>query len=70
MSYNYTNYTIILRGHIPLFLLDKYKEWCHTNISVNDWEWTGGHSYKDFRFWFRKQEDLLAFKLVFGLHDV
>lgn len=69
MTFGLTNYVVVLREHVPVFVFTKYKQWLVENVGDNDWEWSGGHP-EPIRVWFRKQEDLLAFKLVFGIHNV
>lgn len=43
------------------------RKWCEENVSVDDYGygWTGYSQNDHFMFYFRKQEDLLAFTLKF-----
>jgi len=56
---------------ITVFQTDKeietYKEWCKERVGVNGWNYYGKHRKVPCEFRFKRSEDLLAFKLVFGL---
>lgn len=48
--------------------LEEYKEWCKRNVGPNGWNYFGFYRKIPCEFRFKKSEDLLAFKLAFGLH--
>lgn len=48
-------------------LIDVYKEWCKERVGVNNWNYYGKYRKVPCEFRFKREEDLLAFKLVFGL---
>lgn len=48
--------------------LDECKDWCRKNIGTNGWNYYGQYRKIPFEFRFKRTEDLLAFKLKFGLH--
>jgi hypothetical protein len=56
---------------ITIFAADKdietYKEWCKDRVGANGWNYYGKYRKKPCEFRFKRQEDLLAFKIVFGL---
>ena len=47
--------------------LEKYKDWCKENVGPMDWVYYGLHQKTPCNLLFRHQDDLLAFKLTFGL---
>lgn len=47
--------------------IEVYKEWCKERIGANGWNYYGKHKVVPCEFRFKREEDLLAFKLVFGL---
>jgi hypothetical protein len=58
-------------GMITVFATDKeveaYKEWCKERVGANEWNYYGKYRKKPCEFRFKREEDLLAFKLVHGL---
>ena len=42
-------------------------EWCKENVGANGWNYYGLYREKPCEFRFKRGEDLLAFKLRFGL---
>jgi hypothetical protein len=47
--------------------LTKYKEWCKDRVGTNGWNYYGQYRKIPFEFRFKRGEDLVAFKLTFGL---
>lgn len=47
--------------------LDIYKDWCKENVGTNGWNYYGIYRKVPCEFRFKRSEDLLAFKLKFGL---
>jgi hypothetical protein len=45
------------------------KEWCRLMVGTNGWNYYGKYKKVPCEFRFKRGEDLVAFKLVFGLHD-
>ena len=45
----------------------EYKDWCAVNVGANNWNYYGYEKKRPFEFRFKKQEDLLAFRLRFGI---
>lgn len=52
------------KGYI---LLTKYKSWCKENVGKDNWNYYGVHQKTPYIFRFKREEDLLAFRLVFGI---
>ncbi|HEY6436120.1 MAG TPA: hypothetical protein VIY47_05995 [Ignavibacteriaceae bacterium] len=48
-------------------LIDELKRWCKETIGTNGWNYYGMYRKIPFEFRFKRSEDLLAFKLTFGL---
>lgn len=48
-------------------IIEKYKEWCKERVGVNGWNYYGKYRKKPCEFRFKREEDLLAFRLVHGL---
>ena len=51
-------------------LLDSCKTWCKNVIGTNGWNYYGQYRKIPFEFRFKREEDLVAFKLKFGEHCV
>ena len=51
----------------PDGILEEYKEWCKERVGVNGWNYYGKYRRIPCEFRFKRGEDLVAFKLVFGL---
>lgn len=49
--------------------LDEYKEWCKTQVGANKWNYYGIYRKIPCEFRFKCGEDMLAFKLRFGLYE-
>ena len=47
--------------------INRCKEWCKTVIGNNRWNYYGVFKKVPCEFRFKREEDLVAFKLVFGL---
>jgi hypothetical protein len=47
--------------------INKCKRWCIANVGANNWNYYGYEKKRPVEFRFKKEEDLLAFRLVFGL---
>lgn len=48
-------------------LLNEYKQWCKEKVGANGWNYFGQYRNIPYEFRFKKAEDLLAFKLTFGV---
>lgn len=48
-------------------IVEDYKEWCKERVGTNGWNYYGQHKKRPCEFRFKREEDLLAFKLRFGL---
>lgn len=46
-----------------------YREWCKINVGPNAWNYYGEYKQTPLEFRFKREEDLLAFIITFGLHD-
>lgn len=47
--------------------VEKLKQWCRENVGANGWNYYGLNRLNPCEFRFKRSEDLLAFKLRFGL---
>lgn len=47
--------------------LNQYSAWCKERVGPNGWNYFGMYQKVPFEFRFKRQEDLLAFRLTFGL---
>lgn len=47
--------------------INRCKEWCKIVIGSNNWNYYGVYRKVPCEFRFKREEDLVAFKLVFGL---
>jgi hypothetical protein len=47
--------------------IESYKDWCKEYVGANNWNYYGEHKIVPCEFRFKKSEDLLAFKIRFGL---
>lgn len=47
--------------------LNAYRQWCKKNIGKNGWNYFGRYRKVPCEFRFRREEDLLAFRLTFGV---
>ncbi len=47
--------------------IEVYKNWCKENIGANNWNYYGLYRQIPCEFRFKLPEDLLAFRLTFGL---
>jgi hypothetical protein len=47
--------------------IEKLKDWCREKVGANGWNYYGYYRIKPCEFRFKRSEDLLAFKLTFGL---
>lgn len=50
--------------------IESYKEWCKERVGANNWNYYGEHKKVPCEFRFKRREDLVAFKLVFGLYEL
>jgi hypothetical protein len=48
-------------------ILETYKNWCKECVGADNWNYYGMHKKVPCEFRFKKSEDLLAFKMKFGL---
>lgn len=51
----------------PDGVLEEYKEWCKERVGANGWNYYGKYRKQPCEFRFKRGEDLVAFKLTFGL---
>lgn len=51
----------------PDGILEEYKEWCKDRVGANSWNYYGKYRKIPCEFRFKRGEDLVAFKLTFGL---
>jgi hypothetical protein len=51
----------------PDGILEEYKEWCKERVGANGWNYYGKYRKRPCEFRFKREEDLLAFRLVHGL---
>lgn len=54
--------------HPTAIAINACKEWCKNVIGTNGWNYYGMYRKIPFEFRFKREEDLLAFKLIFGKH--
>ena len=54
---------------IIVTLDDKYTYWLKRNVPKHDWDIYINGLSQQLGYEFRNEEDVLAFKLAFGLHD-
>jgi hypothetical protein len=47
--------------------IEVYKNWCKEHVGANNWNYYGEYRTIQYEFRFKNSEDLLAFKLRFGL---
>lgn len=47
--------------------IESYKTWCKEQVGADGWNYYGKYRKVPCEFRFKRGEDLLAFKLVFGL---
>ena len=47
--------------------IEQYKRWCKERVGANGWNYFGQYRQVPFEFRFKRPEDLLAFKITFGL---
>lgn len=52
---------------LPDGVLEEYKEWCKERVGANGWNYYGKYRKIPCEFRFKHGEDLVAFKLTFGL---
>ena len=50
-----------------LVQLEGYKQWCKDRVGTNGWNYYGYYRKVPCEFRFKRSEDLVAFKLTFGL---
>ena len=48
-------------------IVEEYKEWCKETVGANNWNYYGKYRKIPCEFRFKREEDLLAFRMVFGL---
>lgn len=48
-------------------LADEYKQWCKEVLGQDNWNYFGEWRLIPYQFCFKREEDLLAFKLKFDL---
>lgn len=48
--------------------IDNLKAWCKERVGQNGWNYYGMYRKVPYEFRFKRKEDLLAFKMTFGLH--
>lgn len=54
-------------GEVDQALLTQYRTWCRERIGANGWAYYGQYRKIPFEFRFRREEDLLAFRLAHGV---
>ena len=56
--------------HPTVQIANTCREWCKETIGTNGWNYYGMYRKIPYEFRFKREEDLLAFKLRFGEHCV
>jgi hypothetical protein len=60
-------YHTVVKLYPEQALLNHYSQWCKERVGANGWNYYGMYQKVPYEFRFKREEDLLAFKLTFGL---
>jgi hypothetical protein len=68
-TYNFYNFTnvVVVDEYPPDEIIERGKQWCKERVGSNGWNYYGKYRKVPCEFRFKNEEDLLAFKLTFGL---
>ena len=54
--------------HPTVQIVNTCKDWCKETLGTGGWNYYGMYRKIPFEFRFKRAEDMLAFKLIFGEH--
>lgn len=64
---NYRSYQRAVELYPSFETIKEYSDWCKLQVGADGWNYYGMYQRTPFEFRFRREEDLLAFRLKFGL---